>query len=175
MNLESILTSDDVILSIQNNLEYLLTVIPEIKDMIGFDHKHPHHHLDVWQHTLYAMSISDNNFEIRLVLLLHDIGKPHSYIEQNSIRHFPNHGEVSSNMAKSILKRFNYPDTFIKEVCYLIKEHDIPITKEEIKNDYELAYKKYQIQKCDALAHNPDKLEKRIKYLKRIKKDLECN
>lgn len=173
MALEEILTSDDVISSINNNLDYLLEIIPEIKDMIGFDQKHPHHHLDVWEHTLYAISMSDNDFEIRLVLLLHDIGKPHSYIEKDSIRHFPNHGAVSAIMSKKILRRLNYPEEFIKEVCYLIKEHDKPITKEEISSNYTLAYKKYLVQKCDALAHNPDKLEKRKKYLKRIKDDLE--
>ena len=43
MNLYSILMSDDVILEINNNLEYILNIIPEIKPMIGFDHKHPHH------------------------------------------------------------------------------------------------------------------------------------
>ena len=38
------------------------------------------------------------------------------------------------------------------------------------EKDYELEYKRYEIQKCDALAHNPDKLDKRIKYLYKAKK-----
>ena len=54
--------------------------------MIGFEHKHPHHHLDVWNHTLLALSYSPKDFDIRLVLLLHDIGKPHSY-QDEEIRH----------------------------------------------------------------------------------------
>lgn len=54
--------SDDVILEINNSLEYILNIIPEIKPMIGFDHKHPHHHLDVFNHTLYAISLSKKDF-----------------------------------------------------------------------------------------------------------------
>ncbi len=34
MNLYNILMSDDVILEINNNLEYILNIIPEIKPMI---------------------------------------------------------------------------------------------------------------------------------------------
>ena len=51
-----------VILEINNSLEYILNIIPEIKPMIGFDHKHPHHHLDVFNHTLYAISLSKKDF-----------------------------------------------------------------------------------------------------------------
>ena len=80
MNLEEILLSEDIVSSINNNLDYLLNVIPEIKYMIGFEHKHPHHHLDVWNHTLLALSLSERDIDIRLTLLLHDIGNPFSYL-----------------------------------------------------------------------------------------------
>ena len=63
----------------------LMKLMPELKFMKGFDHKHPHHHLDVWKHTLLALSKAPNNFDIRLSLLLHDIGKPHSYQNDGGI------------------------------------------------------------------------------------------
>lgn len=77
--LESILTSDNVVDSINNNLDNLFRIIPEAKYMVGFKHNHPHHHLDVWNHTLLAISMSPNIIIVRLALLLHDIGKPFSY------------------------------------------------------------------------------------------------
>ncbi len=47
-DIEKILGKDNVAESINKNMEYLLALIPEIRYMIGFEHKHPHHHLDVW-------------------------------------------------------------------------------------------------------------------------------
>lgn len=171
MNLKLILTSENVVDCINNNLEYLLTIIPELKFILGFLHKHPHHHLDVWEHTLLALKLSENDFEIRLTLLLHDIGKPFSY-QEGKIRHFKNHADVSSKMANNILKRLDFDDKFIKEVCYLIKNHDIPITINDILKNKELVFKRYKVQYCDALAHHPEKLEKRIEYLNDIREKL---
>ena len=171
IQLEKILTSDNIVESINNNFNYLLTLIPEIKDMVGFDHKHPHHHLDVWNHTLFALSLSENIFEIRLALLLHDIGKPHCFTE-GEVRHFKGHPEVSSIMSKEILTRLGYNDNFINEVCYLVKNHDIPILKEEIYANYYLEYKRFLVQRCDAFAHNPGKLEKRKNYIEETERIL---
>lgn len=162
--LYNILMSDDVVSCINNNLDDILNLIPELKNMIGFDQRHPHHHLDVWNHTLLALSYSSKDFDIRMALLLHDIGKPHSY-QDKEVRHFKGHPKVSSEMSFSILKRLNFSEEEILKLCYLIQEHDNPITDEEIINDKELAMIKFKIQCYDSLAHNPTKLEKRIKYL----------
>lgn len=169
--LENILTRDDVVQSINENLDYLEVIIPEIKDMIGFDHKHPHHHLDVWNHTLLALSFSENILEVRLTLLLHDIGKPHCFTE-GKIRSFKGHPEISSIISRKILSRIGYDEDFIDEVCTLIKKHDDLVKQTEVMNDFELTYKRFLVQKCDALAHHPEKLEKRKKYIKETEKIL---
>ena len=165
--LRKILMSDDVVESINNNLDILLEIIPELKDMIGFKHNHPHHHLDVWNHTLLALSMSDSIFDIRLCLLLHDIGKPHSY-QDGEIRHFKGHPVISSTISNKILIRLGYDSEYINEMCYLIENHDNLITKEDINTNYSICLKIFCIQYCDALAHNPEKLEKRIIYLKQV-------
>lgn len=168
MDLYTILTSDNIVNAINSNLDYLLSIIPEISSMIGFEHKHPHHHLDVWNHTLLALSKSSNNFDIRLVLLLHDIGKPFSYQEEDGIRHFKNHPKVSSTMAYDILKRLKYDETYINRICFFIENHDLPISDEYIENNHDDALFLYEVQMCDALAHHPDKLDKRKKYLNEL-------
>ena len=167
-NLYDILTSNNIVDEINKNLDYLIEIISELENMIGFEHKHSHHHLDVWNHTLLALSLSDNNFEIRLCLLLHDIGKPFSFTE-GEVRHFKNHSKVSAMMSRNILTRLDFNENFINEVCYLIENHDTAINKEDINDNYNLAYKRYLIQKCDALAHHPNKLEKRKEYLQKVK------
>ena len=162
--LYKILMSDNVVESIKENLGDLLEIIPEIKDMIGFQHNHPHHHLDVWGHTLLSLSLSEKDFDIRLCLLLHDIGKPHSY-QDREIRHFKGHPRVSKNISKNILLRLNFDKEYIDKICYLIKNHDKGIREKDIANNYDLELKRYKIQYCDTYAHNPEKIQKRVEYL----------
>ena len=169
--LKEILTSNNIVESINNNMDYLLVLIPELKSIIKFPHKNPRHHLDVWNHTLYALSFSENDFEIRLCLLLHDIGKPFSY-QDEEVRHFHGHAKKSSEIARIILNRLNYNEEYIEYICYLIKNHDKKICDVFIENNYEISIKLYKIQKCDALAHHPDSLEKRKKYLSEVKNKL---
>ena len=165
MCLEEILCSD----SVGDYQQELLELIPELRPCVGFDQKHPHHHLDVWDHTLLTIQLAPKDFEIRLVLLLHDIGKPFSFQVDGEVYHYQGHAEKSREMSKEILKRFSFPDDFTQEVLYLIGEHDTELTPEEVLEDYDLSYKKYIVQRCDALAHHPSKLEKRKQYLERTK------
>ena len=169
MNLEEILTQVDIVASIKDNLDYIIEEIPEIRFMINFPQNHPHHHLDVWHHTLLALSYSNNDFQIRLALLLHDIGKPFSY-QDEEVRHFHGHADVSGKMAAIILERLGYEEEFIKEIVYLIKYHDTKITEEDVTNNIELALKRLHIQECDSRAHHPDYQAKRLKYIEDTKK-----
>lgn len=170
MSLEDILMADDVCKSINDNIDFLLDLIPEIKPCIGFKHNHPHHHLDVWNHTLLALSMAPMDFEIRLVLLLHDIGKPFSYQEDNGIRHFHGHPKKSMEISMIILERLGYPQDFSHEVLELIERHDTPMSEDDIKFNYSLSEKRFSVQECDSFAHNVDKLDKRIKYLDEVNK-----
>ena len=170
LKLYNILMADDVVLKINNNFAKLDQIIPELKNMMGFEHKHPHHHLDVWQHTLYALSLAVPDFDIRLALLLHDIGKLFSYFEQDGIRHFPNHPEVSFKISYNILKKLGFNDEYLEKIGYLIKYHDKKISLEDINNNRTLAYSQYLVQECDALAHHPEKIGKRKEYLENTKK-----
>lgn len=165
---ESLITADDVIGELKDNEEELVELIPELKDMIGFDQKNRYHHLDLWNHTLLAMALSEPDLEIRLALLLHDIGKPHSYTEVNGERNYKGHPKVSSEIARPILERLGYDKEFIDEVCYLIKEHDMPTIEKMIEDNVELLLKLSKVRLCDELAHN-------MRYQEKNKKSIEKN
>lgn len=155
-----------------------LTFIPELKSCVGFDQKNPWHHLDVWNHILYAMDLSPKNKIVRMSLLLHDIGKPETMtIDDNGIGHFFGHPLKGYEMSKEILIRFDcFNDEERNNILYLIKHHDSPIgqtdktLKKKIKNLGENLDNLIEVQKADALAHNPEKLDQRIKILEDVDK-----
>ena len=72
---------------------------------------------------------------------------------------------TNKNVLYNILKRLDFNDKEIFKLCHLIEYYDTLIRNEEIISNKELAITKFKIQCCDALAHNPTKLEIRIKYL----------
>lgn len=159
--------------SISENMESLLTLIPEIKNMIGFEHKHPHHHLDVWKHTLEVLkNLNSKDLELNMAALLHDVGKPFSY-QDEEVRHFHGHPEVSNKMTQQILTRLGYDEEFIKRVSYLVETHDTIIEPSNLDNSSEMIQKRLQLQYADAKAHHPDKIEKRIKFLDGVKAQLQ--
>lgn len=163
--LRKLLKSNSIVTDIRQNLDDLTEIIPEIHSMIGFEHRHPHHHLDVWEHTLLAMSVAQNNFDIRLALLLHDIGKPYSYQEDGLFRKFKGHPEKSVEIAQEILERLDFDKEYSQKICTAIKLHDTPLTGNFIFKHPELSNLIFEIQKCDTIAHNPRFNNKRLKYI----------
>lgn len=164
-----LLLQNDIVSAIERNLPQLLSLIPELESMIGFDHCHPHHHLDVWNHTLMALSLSENDFAIRLAILLHDIGKPHCFSQEGNVRHYQGHAEQSALMVHDILKRFAFDKSFIYHICQIIKKHDTPLAEEDLLKDLEFAKTLFEVQRCDALAHNPQYNKNRLEYLNRMR------
>ena len=95
------------------------------------------------------------------------------FVEKDGVRHYPNHAEISSQIARNILVRLGYDLEYINIICELIKWHDTKINEQDIKENYDFYYMLYQIQYCDALSHHPLKLENRVSYLNELKKIIE--
>jgi tRNA nucleotidyltransferase (CCA-adding enzyme) len=159
---------------IDANKEKVFKIIPELKAEDGFDQKHPHHCFNVWDHTMEALKRSKPDLQIRIALLLHDIGKPYSYQEDGDIRHFRGHPQKSAEISKQILQRLGYSDKEVEDLCYLINNHNTLIDINKVnENNLELTKKLLYIQYCDAYAHHPEHIEERIERLDRVLGKLE--
>ena len=101
----------------------------------------------------------------RISLLLHDVGKPFSYQQDGSARHYHEHPGKSASIARESLCRLNFDKDFIGYVCKIIEMHDTPLTESDISTGYTLALDIFEVQRCDALAHNPKFNAKRLDYL----------
>ena len=149
--------------------EEIFKIIPELKDEDGFEQKNPWHMYDVWNHTLKAIEKSRPDFEIRLTLLLHDIGKPHSYQDDGEIRHFRGHSEKSAEISKDILERLGYDEKEKNEILYLIKNHSTTIETDKVNRDnLELTKKLLYVQYCDTSAYNPEYIPEAMEKLNEI-------
>lgn len=162
--LEQILLKEDIVTAIKENEIMLFSLMPELKTMVDFPHNHPHHHLDVWNHTLLALSFSEPDLEIRLALLLHDIGKPVCY-QDEEVRHFRRHPYASYLISVPILTRLGYSKNEIDRISFLVVSHDTQIDTLLEETSTELIQKLLKIQYCDAKAHHPDFVKRRIQKL----------
>lgn len=162
--IEKILLKPDILTSIKENEEVLFSLIPELKRMVAFAHKHPHHHLDVWGHTLLALSFSEADLEMRFALLLHDIGKSTCY-QEGEVRHFYGHPYESFHISVPILERLGYSPSEVARIGFLIACHDESAEKVAKEMPLELIQKLIKIQYCDALAHHPDYVDRKVKRI----------
>ena len=173
MSLKDILSGENVVANINENMDKILSYIPEISFLINFDQKDPDHNLDLWNHTLLALYYSDDEFDVRLALLLHDIGKPYVYKNYNNKgKKYSNLAEESARIAKFILKRLGFDSTLVNRVAYLINNYDKRINNNLIFSDIEVANKLLKVQYCNALAHNSNFYEKKKPYLYTVKQKI---
>ena len=164
--LEDILLSERVNESIRSNQEFLTKIIPPINYMIGFDHKNPDYCLDVWEHTIAAISKSSRILDVRLTLLLGGISKP--FCEHGDINRYTKYPRNSSIMAKPILKNLGFDDKYINHICGLIKNLETEITNQAIEEYFYYCEKLYEIQRCDILVSSEARKEKMLAYMNRV-------
>lgn len=106
--------------------DVIAVVIPELKPCFGFRQNNPYHIFDVWEHTLHTVGqVSEHSPILRLAALLHDIGKPSVYVEDDKgIGHFRGHERAGEQLADSILRRLRFDNETLKIVTELVRVHD---------------------------------------------------
>lgn len=113
-------------------LEYkdvMTVIIPELAPCIGFDQNNPYHIYDVYDHIAHAVDCyCGDDISIKMALLLHDIGKPESYIEDdNRTGHFYGHSVPSARITKDVMDRLKFDNKTKEEVWQLVLYHDADI------------------------------------------------
>lgn len=102
----------------------LTQVLPELAPMVGFQQHSPHHRYDVFTHTAYVVEAVPRELPLRWAALLHDVGKPVSFTQdENGRGHFKGHAKVSSEMADAILLRLKAPTALRQQITELIGQH----------------------------------------------------
>lgn len=126
MELTKMLTSGkDIAEPFKENYRVIEAIIPEMKDCFFFEQNNPYHVYDVYIHILHAVdNYKGDDLIIKLALLLHDIGKPECYTEDEKGGHFKGHGLASARKTEKILRNLRFDNDTVKSVTQLVLYHD---------------------------------------------------
>ena len=124
--LKGILTGEGALSMLLGFPEVFATIIPELQPTIGCPQNTPYHCHDVWSHTAHAVAAAPQDSLLRLVMLLHDIGKPARRTRDETGRdHFYGHPEVSARLAEQVLLRLKSDNDTLRRARILVREHDL--------------------------------------------------
>ncbi|HEY8444252.1 MAG TPA: HD domain-containing protein [Clostridia bacterium] len=145
-------------------------IIPELEESVGFDQRTEHHKYDVFEHLLETVRLAPPN--IRLVALLHDVGKPFSKKQYGNFRR---HSEIGVQIAKNRLGQngLKYPNRVVEKTVRMIDGHmydllqntrPFKMRKFVIKN-YDIIDDFIQLVRADTLAHGTNKADRSVRFL----------
>ncbi len=117
---------------IQTLGEPLGSLIPELKPLLGFDQRSPHHAYDLFTHVSHVVAGVPADVTLRWAALLHDIGKIPTFTQDTTGRgHFYGHAQVGARMAEQVLTRLQAPESLREQVSVLIENHMTKLKQEK--------------------------------------------
>ena len=106
--------------------------LPELDKCRGFEQHTKYHDRDVFEHIISTVTAIEPRLELRLTMLLHDIGKPLYFtMGEDGVGHFKGHAKGSTAIAESFFRRLKYSNAVTERVSVLISTHDIVIEDRE--------------------------------------------
>jgi len=152
-------------------------IFPEFDKAMVQEQKHPHHCFSVGQHSLVSMQHIRARKDLRLSMLLHDIGKPETVsVDKDGITHFYGHPKKSAEMARVIMRRLKFDNqtTYMVEklVCYHDYCHQMTPTEKTVRRAInkigEDAFPAiFEVQYADIMAQSDYKREEKLANLKK--------
>ena len=155
-------------------------IIPALRPAIGFDQRSPYHNRTVDAHSFAALAFAPPSHDLRLALLLHDIGKPATAtFDENGQGHYKGHAGVGAEIAAGVLKELRYPAKTAAYVQKLIAFHSkkIPAQPEVLRRfmgEHGVAFARelLVLKEADNRAKS-DICAPRLEHCRRVKKMLE--
>ena len=111
-------------LKLMSDSGILEVILPEIAAMHGVQQPPEFHpEGDVFVHTCLMFELSQERSEtLALEILLHDVGKPPTFIIKERIR-FDGHADLGAKMAEKICRRLRISNQQTEEVVDVVKDH----------------------------------------------------
>lgn len=107
--------------------DVLSVIIPEIDRCKGFLQYSKYHDKDVLEHIISTIEASPAEKNIRLAMLLHDLGKPDYFYMENGVGHFKGHAHGSAEIAQRVMRELKADRETADYVVDLVKYHDVAL------------------------------------------------
>lgn len=142
-------------------IDVIAVFLPELDRCAGFEQNTKYHCYDVFEHTLHALALcSSKDLMTCLGILLHDIGKPLCYTEDEQGGHFKGHASAGVEITQNVLSRLRFDNDTVRRMELLVELHDIPLSSEKKRvkrlmqklSDADIL-RLLEIKRCDRLAH----------------------
>lgn len=120
--LDRLLVLDDVLraLKLLESLGAWPYLIPELDEGAGIAQRPDFHRYDVREHLYHTCAAMPPEVPLRLMGLLHDVGKPRCLRETGDFHRHAVYGEA---MAAEILRRLTYPNAIVRRVTRAVRAH----------------------------------------------------
>lgn len=176
--LNKLLCGQNVLSMLMNYSDIIAQIIPQMSSCIGFNQNNPYHQYTVYEHIARSVAAYHGNDTIvKLALLLHDIGKPQCYFENETGGHFYGHPAVSAAIAEGVLTDLKVSNYTKECVCQLVEHHDellLPTAKCARKwlSKYgtDQVYRLIEVRKADIAGQRQDAFASRIDEVERFEK-----
>lgn len=167
---KKLLCGADAVRVLTDYSDVVCEIIPEMAPAVGFEHRSRYHCYDVYTHILKSVEAIEPDPTLRLVMFLHDVGKPYVVTEEeNGTRHFKGHADVSAKIAKDWLERMHADGETVRLVTLLCEIHDRPVVAEKrpvrriiSKYSYDVLLMLCKIKVADSVAHAEEFREERV-------------
>jgi tRNA nucleotidyltransferase (CCA-adding enzyme) len=149
---------------LRDYIDVVSVFLPELDRCVGFEQNTKYHCYDVFEHTLHALELyRGNDLITALGILLHDIGKPLCYTEDEQGGHFKGHAPMGVEITREVLGRLRFDNETVRRMELLVEWHDIPLSAEKKRvkrlmqklTDADIL-RLLEIKRCDRLAHAVD-------------------
>ena len=152
-------------------------ILPELDACMNVLQNNPHHRYTVGEHILHSVQEGINRPDVRLTLLLHDLGKASTRTtDEEGIDHFHHHAEVSEQLGLEILHRLRFDNDTIDRVRRLIRFHDLrpqadrtAVRKVIHKVGEDIFYDLLEVMRGDVLAQSSYKQKEKLELLEEIR------
>ncbi|MCD7740935.1 MAG: HD domain-containing protein [Ruminococcus sp.] len=171
--LKSMLTQPYIVDALIEYAPIIMQIIPEAAPCVGFKQNNPHHCYDVWEHIARSVGYCREDALLRTVMLLHDIGKPDMFYEdEDGVSHFKRHQIRSAEYADDILRRLKSDVYSRKRIVALVSEHDnrIAVARKSVRRmiaryDYDFFMDYLEVRRADTLAQSEYKRAQKLSEL----------